>query len=99
MGWGAAPPNPEPRPLHRPPRSSAPFSRLWQAAVAALVVVAEQAAEFCRVMELSERCGVWGCPVSPPSPPILFSTGRHRRPSESPHAWPRAVVRGCSDSW
>ncbi|XP_068532051.1 putative deoxyribonuclease TATDN3 isoform X5 [Anas acuta] len=33
----------------------APFSRLWQAAVAALVVVAEQAAEFCRVMELSER--------------------------------------------
>uniref|UniRef100_A0A8C3CY98 TatD DNase domain containing 3 n=1 Tax=Cairina moschata TaxID=8855 RepID=A0A8C3CY98_CAIMO len=53
--WEAAPPNPELRPLHRPPRSSAPFSRLWQAAVAALVVVAEQAAEFRTVMELSER--------------------------------------------
>ncbi|XP_066849743.1 putative deoxyribonuclease TATDN3 isoform X4 [Anser cygnoides] len=43
-----------------------------EAAVAALVVVAEQAAEFRRVMELSE--------------------------SESPHACPRVVVSGRSDS-
>lgn len=92
MGWEAAPPNPELRPLHRPPRSSAPFSRLWQAAVAALVVVAEQAAEFRTVMELSERCVVWGCPVSPPCPPPSYF------PQADTAAPARAPTRGPESS-